>query len=84
MLININDHHIRTKANTPAGNAGGSSGSNLTGSGSPNKVLGILLGVQSGRSVDISNSFEIKYQLVDGMVVIDDGFLLHKQEQCEL
>ncbi|MEW5312143.1 MAG: hypothetical protein WDW38_003792 [Sanguina aurantia] len=81
VLININDHHIRTKANTPAGNAGGSNGSNLTGSGSPSKVLGILLGVQSGRTVDISNSFEIKYQLVDGSVVIDDGFLLHKQEQ---
>jgi JAB1/Mov34/MPN/PAD-1 ubiquitin protease len=67
VLINLSDHHTRV-----ASNIGGSQ-----------PVLGCLLGSQSGRTVDISNSFEIKYQLVDGQVQIDTAFLLRKQEQCK-
>lgn len=47
------------------------------------KVMGALLGNQSGRTVDISNSFEIKFEMADGSPVIDHPFLLKKQEQCE-
>ncbi len=70
MLINVSDHFTRTKAN----------------SASPSgvRVLGCLLGSQTGRSIDISNSFEIKFETGPaGVSTIDIPFLLKKQEQCE-
>ena len=69
VMINVSDHHTRVKANAPNGAA------------SP--VMGCLLGSQSGRVVDISNSFEIEYTMQDGKVVINEAFLSRKQEQCE-
>lgn len=71
VLINVSDHHTRTRANTPAAPSSGV------------KVLGALLGSQSGRTIDISNSFEVKFDVVDGSLVIDNPFLLKKQGQCE-
>lgn len=45
-------------------------------------MLGCLLGSQAGRTVDISNSFEMRYQ--EGSATeIDHAFLLKKMEQCE-
>lgn len=72
VLINVSDHHTRTRANTPG--AAPSSGV---------KVLGALLGSQSGRTIDISNSFEVKFDVVDGALAIDNPFLVKKQAQCE-
>lgn len=69
VMINVSDHHTRVKANSPSGAAA--------------PVMGCLLGSQSGRVVDISNSFEIEYSMQDGKVVINDAFLARKQEQCE-
>ncbi|GLC51813.1 hypothetical protein PLESTB_000551200 [Pleodorina starrii] len=68
VLINISDHHTRTRANTP---------------GAPiPSVLGCLLGSQSGRTVDIRNSFEVRYSTAaDGSVEVDIPFLVKKQEQ---
>jgi len=75
VLINVSDHHTRTKANEqqPAGQP----------AGAVVKVIGILLGSQSGRTVDISNSFEVKYSRDggSGAISLDMPFLLHKQEQ---
>jgi COP9 signalosome complex subunit 6 len=69
VLINISDHCTRTRANS------GDTGAH---------VLGILLGSQVGRSVDISNSFEIKWERdAQGAIQIDQAFLVHKQEQCQ-
>ncbi len=71
VLINVSDHSTRTRANTVA-----SATSSI-------KVLGCLLGTQSGRSIDISNSFEIKFETsTTGRMVIDNAFLLKKQDQC--
>ncbi|GIL82484.1 hypothetical protein Vretimale_11872 [Volvox reticuliferus] len=73
VLINISDHHTRTKANSP--------GASSTGVASP-AVMGCLLGSQSGRTVDIRNSFEVRYNIAaDGSVELDIAFLLKKQEQ---
>lgn len=74
VLINISDHHTRTRANTPGASAAGVA---------PPAVMGCLLGSQSGRTVDISNSFEIKYSTSAGQVEVDVAFLLKKQEQCK-
>lgn len=69
VLINISDHHTRTRANSEAG------------PGEELPVLGCLLGTQAGRTVDISNSFEMRYQ--EGSATdIDHAFLLKKMEQC--
>ncbi|KAF5827947.1 maintenance of mitochondrial structure and function-domain-containing protein [Dunaliella salina] len=67
-LINVSDHYTRTKANC---------------GGDPStRVLGVLLGSQSGRVIDISNSFEISWSLgPQGQISIDTGFLQHKMEQ---
>lgn len=67
VLINISDHHTRMKANAPDGKG--------------ERVLGCLLGTQTGRTVDISNSFELKYSIQSEGVVIDEAFRKKKQEQ---
>ena len=51
--------------------------------GEPPRVLGCLLGTHSGRTVDVANSFEIKYDgFVNGVPQLDTAFLAQKQEQC--
>ncbi|KAK9787263.1 hypothetical protein WJX73_001466 [Symbiochloris irregularis] len=71
VMINVSDHYMRTRANLQATQSSGDI-----------KVLGILLGQQTGRVVDISNSFEIKIERdAQGNVSIDDVFLTRKQEQ---
>jgi hypothetical protein len=51
--------------------------------GEPPRVLGCLLGSHSGRTVDIANSFEIKYDgFVNGVPQLDGEFLTKKQDQC--
>jgi len=69
VMINVSDHHTRVKANAQ--------------SGAVAPVMGCLLGSQSGRVVDISNSFEIEYTMPEGKVLINEAFLTRKQEQCE-
>lgn len=69
VLINISDHHTRLRANSQSNSAP--------------TVMGCLLGAQSGRTVDVSNSFEIKYATTEQGVQIDEPFLAKKQEQCK-
>eukprot|EP00878_Enallax_costatus_P025408 GHUV01027183.1.p1 GENE.GHUV01027183.1~~GHUV01027183.1.p1 ORF type:complete len:259 (+),score=53.43 GHUV01027183.1:163-939(+) len=68
VLINVSDHFTRFKANGQSG-AG------------PPLVMGCLLGSQDGRTVDVANSFEIKYTEADEGWQVDHAFLLKKQEQ---
>ena len=65
VLLNISDHHTRTVA--------------MTGSRAQ-RVRGILLGAQSGRTIEIVNSFEMK---VEGHGGVDHAFLQLKLGQCE-
>lgn len=65
VLINISDHHTRVKANQ----------------GSPSLVMGCLLGSQTGRVVDVSNSFELLYTSSAEGLKIDEPFFATKQEQ---
>jgi hypothetical protein len=69
VLINISDHHTRSKANAAPG-------------APPIRVAGCLLGQQAGRTVDISNSFEVN--IVPGEpALLDAAFLAKKLDQCE-
>lgn len=83
VLINISDHYQRTRANSGAGPSSTGAGASSCGSAGqePPRVMGCLLGAQSGRVVDVSNSFEIKYELVEGFPVIDEAFLARKMDQ---
>jgi len=40
-----------------------------------------LLGIQTGRNIEICNSFELVYNTVNGLIVIDPKYLVTKQEQ---
>lgn len=67
MIINISDHFIRERV-----------------SKSPNsvpRVLGALLGIQSGRNIEILNSFEFLFSINDNALTIDLDYLRKKQEQ---
>src|SRR5690349_12211675 len=46
------------------------------------RVIGALFGVQSGRNIEIFNSFELVYTEVAGTIVIDTDYVKTKQEQC--
>jgi COP9 signalosome complex subunit 6 len=69
VLINISDHYTRAKYSTEEKNP---------------RVIGALFGVQSGRNVEVTNSFELVYNIIEGAVVIDTDYLKAKQEQCTL
>ncbi|CAD7698652.1 unnamed protein product [Ostreobium quekettii] len=69
VLINVSEHHTRVKANLEP---------HVT---ETPRVLGCLLGVQSGRSVDLSNSFEIPYRQSPEAPVIDWEFMEKRLEQ---
>lgn len=65
ILLNVSDHHTRTVA--------------MTGS-RDQRVRGILLGSQAGRTIEIVNSFEMK---VEAQGIVDHAFLQLKLHQCE-
>jgi len=67
VIINISDHFTRAKVATNAALAP--------------RVIGALLGVQNGRNIEISNSFELVYHTLEGNIVIDTEYLKSKQEQ---
>ncbi|KXZ48035.1 hypothetical protein GPECTOR_31g399 [Gonium pectorale] len=82
VLINVSDHHTRTRANTPAAAAAGGAGPSTVPPAGGLAVMGCLLGSQSGRTVDIRNSFEVRFTAgADGSIEPDITFLLKKQEQ---
>lgn len=70
VLVNIGDHHTRVKVSPEYADQ------------PPPAVLGCLLGAQSGRDVDISNSFEIMYSMDGGAIAVDWVFLQERLEQC--
>ena len=56
VLVNVSDHYTRMKAQLSPGEE-------------PDRVLGCLLGFQTGnREVEICNSFEVKYECDAGGV----------------
>jgi len=62
VIVNISDHYTREKVRTLK----------------PQRIFGILLGTQSGRRVEITNSFEM---LIDASHTIDREFLKTRVEQ---
>jgi len=66
VIINMSDHWTRTKVQQRQDNP---------------RVIGAFLGLQNGRQIEICNSFELVFSVVDGTIVIDQTYLHKKQEQ---
>ena len=49
----------------------------------PFSVLGALIGKQTGRNIEVMNSFELLFDQVDGQHVIDMEYYNTKEEQCK-
>ena len=64
--MNISEHWTRTKAQRGA---------------ATNDVFGALIGRQSGRNIEIMNSFELDFQRIDSQVVIDRDYYDLKESQ---
>ncbi|KAJ3327644.1 COP9 signalosome complex subunit 6 [Blyttiomyces sp. JEL0837] len=67
VIMNVSDHFTRIRMQN---------GGSMT---SP--IHGVIIGTQSGRDLEIFNSYEVPSQLVDGNIVIDKAFFIDKQEQ---
>ena len=98
VLLNISDHHTRSVPCSPRSSLAlplarpcrhatltalpRSFKAQLAGLDTP-RVLGLLLGTHTARTVEISNSFEIKYDgFLNDVPQLDHAFLVQKQEQC--
>lgn len=67
VLMNISEHWTRIRAQE----------------GSAQSVYGALIGKQEGRKIEVFNSFELKYETIDGDIVINRDYYNTKEEQCK-
>jgi len=66
VIINLSDQWIRTRVQNNTENP---------------RVIGALLGIQTGRNVEIFTSFDLVYDTVDKKMVVDCKYLVAKSEQ---
>jgi COP9 signalosome complex subunit 6 len=66
VIINISDHWTRAKVQSKKPNP---------------RVIGALVGIQTGRNLEIFNSFELPYEVKDGNVIVKTEYLNTKSEQ---
>ncbi len=66
VIMNISEHWTRTKAQNGA---------------ATNDVFGALIGKQSGRNIEIMNSFELDFGRIDGNIVINRDYYDLKESQ---
>lgn len=65
VIMNISEHWTRIRAQE----------------GQPQQVIGALIGKQTGRNIELMNSFELLFDVVDGQIVIDMDYYNTKEEQ---
>ena len=86
VIINISDHYTRIKAQSNSPTTTGRPWLFVFTLGIPNfypPVLGVLLGHQNGRNVELTNSFEVSHEVKpDGFVEVSKSYYLTKLEQC--
>ncbi|XP_009601890.1 COP9 signalosome complex subunit 6a-like [Nicotiana tabacum] len=84
VMLNISDHYTRVKSQSqppPSSHScsnGSGSGADSPSASAPPRVFGCVIGVQSGRTVEIFNSFELLYD--PSTHSLDRAFLEKKQE----
>lgn len=67
VIMNISEHWTRIRAES--------------GANSMSSIIGALIGKQVSRNVEILNSFELKFDIIDGSTVIDIDFYRKKEQQ---
>lgn len=67
VIMNISEHWTRTRAQSEFS--------------ANNQIVGALIGKQKGRNVEIMNSFELKFDLIDNQVTIDNDYYKLKEGQ---
>eukprot|EP01104_Vermistella_antarctica_P020537 TRINITY_DN8822_c0_g1_i1.p1 TRINITY_DN8822_c0_g1~~TRINITY_DN8822_c0_g1_i1.p1 ORF type:complete len:351 (-),score=78.01 TRINITY_DN8822_c0_g1_i1:78-1130(-) len=77
VIINVSDQHTRLRVKSVVSLATGSGRSHP----SELRVIGALLGTQTGRDIEIFNSFEVMYMEVEGLIVLDMDYLREKLDQ---
>ncbi|XP_013148459.1 PREDICTED: COP9 signalosome complex subunit 6 [Papilio polytes] len=65
VIMNVSEHWTRLRAQE----------------GSPQTVVGALIGKQKGRNIEVMNSFELVFSAIDGDIVIDREYYNLKEEQ---
>lgn len=46
-------------------------------------VIGALIGKQTGRNIEVMNSFELQFKVIEGDIVICQDYYRTKEEQCK-
>lgn len=65
VLMNISEHWTRIRAQE----------------GTPQQVVGALIGKQKGRNIEIMNSFELVFTVIEGDIIIDREYYTTKETQ---
>ncbi|XP_077293940.1 COP9 signalosome subunit 6 isoform X2 [Arctopsyche grandis] len=65
VIMNISEHWTRLRAQE----------------GSPQTVIGAIIGKQKGRNIEVMNSFELVFCVIGGDVLIDRDYYTMKEEQ---
>ncbi|XP_046568887.1 LOW QUALITY PROTEIN: COP9 signalosome complex subunit 6-like [Haliotis rubra] len=65
VIMNISEHWTRVRAQE----------------GKPMQVLGALIGQQKGRNIEVMNSFELVFDVVEGNIIINMDYYNTKEEQ---
>ncbi|GBM06192.1 COP9 signalosome complex subunit 6 [Araneus ventricosus] len=65
VIMNISEHWTRVKSQE----------------GTPQPVIGALIGKQQGRNIEIMNSFELVFDRIEGDIVIDKDYYTTKEQQ---
>ncbi|XP_013393595.1 COP9 signalosome complex subunit 6 isoform X1 [Lingula anatina] len=65
VIMNISEHWTRVRAQE----------------GKPVKILGALIGKQHSRNIEVMNSFELMFDIVEGDTIIDREYYTTKEEQ---
>lgn len=46
-------------------------------------VIGALIGKQSGRNIEVMNAFELKFDIIQDDVIINQEYYATKEAQCK-
>lgn len=65
VIMNISEHWTRVRAQE----------------GKPLQVIGALIGKQKGRHIDVMNSFELVFLIIENSIIIDKEYYNTKEEQ---
>jgi COP9 signalosome complex subunit 6 len=73
VVMNVADHYTRHKREVPA----------TAPDANVPQVIGALFGIQNGLDAAVFDSFEIRYDVVNGEIQIDKEFLTSRIQQCK-